>query len=70
MLIPFGNNVGKQGGAMCFVLMNKQQQSGDNDDGKVNYDNFNPTQTVLTNKLFLAQLMHFLEYNNNNVRVT
>ena len=35
----------------------------------MHYENFNPHTLVVANKLFLSQFMHFLEYNNLNVRV-
>ena len=69
MLIPFGANVGKLGGAMIFILINKLQQSREADDGKVTYDNFNSQAIILTNKIFLAQFIHFVDFNNINVRV-
>ena len=49
LIAPYGSNVGKRGGAMLLLLLNKFSMS---DDGKPNYEHFNISTTPVTNKIF------------------
>ena len=59
MLVPFGENEGKRGGAMLLILMNKFC-IGDGD--KPVFDKFDVSTTPVTNKIFQQVFLHSLAY--------
>lgn len=66
MIVPFGENIGKHGGVMIFILMNKFSMG---EDDKPSFENFNISTTPITNKVFQSTFVHVLNYNKLNVRV-
>jgi len=67
MLVPFGENEGKRGGAMLLILMNKFC-IGDGD--KPTYEKFDVATTPVTNKIFQQVFSHSLAYKKIKSRLT
>ena len=65
MIVPLGQNVGKNGGAMLLVLLNKFCFG---EDDKPQQENFSISTSPATNKIFQQVFIQVLNYNQiNNV---
>ena len=66
MILPFGQNVGKRGGVLILILLNKFVIG---EDDKVKYEKYDEWSAPITNKVFLHTFTHALQFNALNNRV-